>query len=210
MHEIEHDAFYDLAKQYDSDDEHHVVGEVDYHLLCDEKPYEGLKSHRAALRFVFDWLVKKSREDQEEARKLWGDDHADRLHPWVYDIDKAQPAALDPHEFFYCPDIVKVDYYGNARYDAEWKPNDDNFGTTVPYWYALMEPVHGRNNKPEDFRKVNETLFPSGTDNLEIYTWSTDWSDYFDAGHEWYGACCWSVYDKSLSRYVVMLVSATD
>ena len=37
-----------------------------------------------------------------------------------------------------------------------------------------------------------------------------DWSDLFDAGHEWYGACCWSIYDKSMNRYVVMLVSATD
>ena len=168
MHEIEHDAFYDLAKRYDSDDEHHVVGEVDYRLLCDEKPYEGLISHRKAVQFVFDWLVKKSREDQEEARKLWGDDLADRLRPWVYDIDKARPAALDSQEFFYCPNTVKIDYYGNARYDAEWKPNDDNFGTTVPYWYALMQPVHGRSNKPEDFRKVNEALFPGSTDNLEI------------------------------------------
>ena len=83
-------------------------------------------------------------------------------------------------------------------------------GTTVPYWYAVMEPVHGRRNKPEDFRKVNEVLFPNGTDELDIYEWTTDWSDLFDAGHEWYGACCWSVYDKALSRYVVMLVSATD
>ena len=47
-------------------------------------------------------------------------------------------------------------------------------------------------------------------DVLEIYEWTTDWSDYFDAGHEWYGACCWSVYDRSMDRYVVMLVSATD
>lgn len=33
---------------------------------------------------------------------------------------------------------------------------------------------------------------------------------FFDDGHEWYGACCWSIYDKSMYRYVVMLVSATD
>lgn len=44
--------------------------------------------------------------------------------------------------------IVKTDYYGSIFYDAEWKPNDENFGTTLPYWYALMEPVHGRRNKP--------------------------------------------------------------
>ena len=49
-----------------------------------------------------------------------------------------------------------------------------------------------------------------GMEVLDIYEWTTDWSDLFDAGHEWYGACCWSIYDKSMNRYVVMLVSATD
>ena len=199
MHEILNDAFYDLAKQYDSDNEHHLVGEVDYHLLSDENPYEGLKSHREALLFVFEWLAAKSIENQEKVGKKLDNRIADQLHPWVFDIKKAQPSPTDPQVFFYCPNIVKIDYYGNVSYDAEWKPNDDNFGTTVPYWYAVMEPIHSRNNKPEDFKKVNG-----------IYEWTTDWSDYFDAGHEWYGACCWSVYDKSMNRYVVMLVSATD
>ena len=210
MHEIINDVFYNLAKQYDPNSEEHLVGEVDYHLLCDDQPYEGLPSHRDALRFVFDELVKKSIEDQETARISWGDTFADQLSPLVYDLDQAQASPLDPQVFFYCPNIVKTDYYGNVWYDVEWQPNDDNCGTTVPYWYALMEPVHGRNNKPEDFKKVNEVLFPNGTDQLDIYEWTTDWSDYFDAGHEWYGACCWSIYDRSMKRYVVMLVSATD
>ena len=196
MHEIENDAFYDYIKQYDQDNEYHFVGEVDYHLLKDEKPYDGLRSHREALIVVFDRLAENSIRDQ--------------FSPLVYDIDKAQPTPLDPNDFLYCPNIVKIDYYGNVFYDAEWKPDDDNCGTSVPYWYALMEPVHGRNNKPEDFKKVNAALFPNGTDALDIYEWTTDWSDLFDDGHEWYGACCWSVYDRSMNRYVVMLVSATD
>ena len=210
MQEIKNDSFYDLVEQYDSDSEYHLVGEVSYHLLCDDKPYEGLKSHREALLFVFEWLVKKDKENQERAGAMFGDGIADQLTPVVYDLDKAQSSPLDPRVFFYCPNIVKTDYYGNVYYDAEWKPNDDNCGTTVPYWYALMEPVHGRNNKPEDFRKVNEVLFPNGTDALDIFEWTTDWSDFFDDGHEWYGACCWSVYDKRMNRYIVMLVSATD
>jgi hypothetical protein len=210
MKRIDNDTFYDYIKQYDPDSEYHLVGEVDYNLLCDDQPYEGVKSHREALRCVFDWLVKKSIEDKENARIMFGDHVADKLRILAYDIDKAQSYPLAPQVFFYCPNIVKTDYYGNVCYDAEWVPNDENFGTTVPYWYALMEPVHGRNNKPEDFKKVNEVLFPNGTDALDIYEWTTDWSDFFDAGHEWYGACCWSVYDKSLNRYVVMLVSATD
>ena len=210
MKDIKEDVFYELAKRYDTDSEHHLVGEVEYYLLSDDKPYEGIGSHREALIHVFDYLVEKSVEDREKARNMWGDAVADRLHPWSYDIDKAQPVPLDPKTLFYCPNILKADPYGNVYYDAKWRPDDDNFGTTVPYWYALMEPVQGRRNKPEDFKRVNDVLFPNGTDMLEIYEWTTDWSDIFDAGHEWYGACCWSVYDKSMNRYVVMIVSATD
>ena len=210
MRELKNDPFYEYIKPYDPDIEYHFVGEVDYHLLKDDNPYEGLRSHREALIIIFDHLVENSIKDQKDIRERCGDDIADQFSPLVYDIDKAQPTALDSNDFFYCPNIVKIDYYGNVFYDAEWVPDDDNFGTTVPYWYALMEPVHGRGNKPEDFKRVNEALFPNGTDALEIYEWTTDWSDLFDAGHEWYGACCWSIYDKSMDRYVVMLVSATD
>lgn len=206
----DNDAFYEFIKRYDPDDEYHLVGEVLYYLLRGDKPYEGVSSHREALRFVFDLLVKDSIEDKEKARMTFGDEFADKLLPLVCDVDKAKPSPLDPQVFFYCPNIVRTDHYGNAFYDAAWVPNDENFGTTVPYWYALMEPIHGRRNKPEDFKKVNEVLFPNGTDALDVYEWTTDWSDFFDAGHEWYGACCWSVYDRTLNRYVIMLVSATD
>ena len=210
MYEIKNDAFYDFIRLYDLDDEYHFAGEVDYHLLKSDKPYDGLQSHREALIVVFDRLAENRIEDQKEIRERCGDDAADRLPPLFYDIDKAQPTPLDPDDFFYCPNIVKIDYYGNVYYDAEWRPNDDNFGTTVPYWYALMEPVHGKRNKPEDFNKVNEALFPKGTDKLDIYEWTTDWSDVFDDGHEWYGECCWCIFDKSMNRYAVLLVSATD
>ena len=195
MRRIDNDAFYEYIKQYDPNSEYHTAGAVNYHLLSDDKVYDGIDSHKEALRIVFDWLSY---------------DITDQTYSLVYDIDKAQASLIDPQEFFYCPNIVKTDYNGNVTYDARWKPDDENFGTTVPYWYALMEPVHGKRNSPEDFRKVNEVLFPNGTDKLDIYEWTTDWSDYFDDGHEWYGACCWSVYDKILNRYVVMLVSATD
>ena len=208
MKRTENDAFYEYIKRYDPDDEYHLVGEVDYHLLSDDKPYEGPESHREALRVVFEWLAKQSTEDKERARIMFGDDLADKLRPLVYNIDKAKPSPLDPRVFFYCPNIVRTDYYSSVFYDSEWQP--ENSGTAVPYWYALIEPVHGRRNKPEDFIKVNEVLFPNGTDALDIYEWTTDWSDFFDAGHEWYGACCWSVYDKTRDRYTVMLVSATD
>jgi hypothetical protein len=210
MHEIKKDVFYDLVKKYDSDSENHYVGEVRYYLLSDDRPYEGMKSHREALRFVFDHLLEKSTEHDEEAGKAQGGKTASELYPLSFDIGKARAVALDPREFLYCPKIVKTDYYGNVRYDADWTPNDDNFGTTVPYWYALLEPIYGKKNTPKDFKIVNEVLFPNGTDNMEIYEWTTDWSDIFDDGHEWWGASCWSVYDSRRNRFVVLLASATD
>ena len=38
MKRINDDAFYEYIKQYDPDSEYHLVGEVDYHLLNDDKP----------------------------------------------------------------------------------------------------------------------------------------------------------------------------
>ncbi|MBR1842280.1 MAG: hypothetical protein IJ788_03280, partial [Oscillospiraceae bacterium] len=50
----------------------------------------------------------------------------------------------------------------------------------------------------------------NGTDGLEVFEWTTDWSDYFDEGHEWWGALCFTVYDKTLDRFAVIMASATD
>ncbi|MCR5323655.1 MAG: hypothetical protein K6E85_10350 [Lachnospiraceae bacterium] len=102
MYEIKYDVFYDHIKQYDPDIECHLVGEVEDHLLKDDKPYDGLQSHREALIAVFDGL-----------------------QPLNFDIDKAQATALDPNDLFYCPNVIETDHYGNVHYDAEWKPNDD-------------------------------------------------------------------------------------
>ena len=52
MKRIDYDTFYDYIRQYDQDSEYHLVGEVDYHLLIDDKPYAGMGSHREALRVV--------------------------------------------------------------------------------------------------------------------------------------------------------------
>ena len=78
------------------------------------------------------------------------------------------------------------------------------------YRRAFLYPPHENRYTGMDFVHVNAALFPNGTDGLEVYEWTTDWSDYFDDGHEWWGALCCTVYDKSLDRFVVILASATD
>lgn len=78
------------------------------------------------------------------------------------------------------------------------------------YRKAFLYPPHENSYTGEDFVRVNAALFPSGTDDLEVYEWTTDWSEYFDEGHEWWGALCLTVYDKALGRFVVIMASATD
>lgn len=78
------------------------------------------------------------------------------------------------------------------------------------YRKAFLNPPHGCSYTKKDFELVNTLLFPKGTEELEVYQWTTDWSEYFDEGHEWWGALCYTVYDKALDRFAVILASATD
>lgn len=78
------------------------------------------------------------------------------------------------------------------------------------YWRAFLMPPHGGGCTEADFSRLNAVLFPQGTDGLTVFSWSTEWSDYFDDGHEWWGASCWSVYDAKTERYAVIMASATD
>lgn len=61
----------------------------------------------------------------------------------------------------------------------------------------------------DDFARVCEALFPNGTDELEIMQWTTAWSDYFFSAQAW-KACCYTVRDRSLDRYVVIMASTPD
>ncbi len=108
--------------------------------------------------------------------------------PWRYDVRKA------------CARRVGA--------EALFAPGDS--GETLTYRKAFLEPPHGIGYTDADFRRVNETLFPNGTDRLDVMEWSTDWSDYFDDGREWWGAMCCTVYDSTLDRFTVILASATD
>ncbi|MBQ4298326.1 MAG: hypothetical protein II771_08515, partial [Clostridia bacterium] len=78
------------------------------------------------------------------------------------------------------------------------------------YRGAFLYPPNGGWLRDTDFDRVNAALFPNGTDGLEVYEWTTDWSEFFDDGHEWWGALCFTVYDRTLDRFAVIMASATD
>ena len=83
-------------------------------------------------------------------------------------------------------------------------------GDGLNYRTAFLRPPYPVGYTDDDFDRLNGALFPQGQKDLDVYQWTTDWSDYFDDGREWWGTLCLTVYDKAMDRYAVILASATD
>lgn len=112
----------------------------------------------------------------------------DGMVEWHYDAGKADGKQICADELF-------------APVEKDGKMN---------YRKAFLCPPHTNTYTDADFDKINAALFPNGTDGLEAYEWTTDWSEYFDEGREWWGTLCLTVYDKTLDRFAVIMASATD
>ena len=118
---------------------------------------------------------------QRACRKLFADE-------WAYDVGRAVGKPVETAAVF------------TSHY-----PKDG-----LNYRKAFLYPPYACGYSGTDFVKVNAALFPEGTDELEVYEWTTDWSDYFDEGHEWWGTLCLTVYDRHTERFAVLFASATD
>lgn len=157
---------------------------LDFCLMAGDVPHQGYQSHKDAVRFAMCRVNERDSEDADE-----------EAIPWSIDMEKAEAEAIDPVSLLHAPEDSA------RRRDP---------GGRISYRYAFLETPHRTGYEIADFDKINRLLFPNGAEPLEVYEWSTDWSDYFDDGHEWWGAACWSVYDRSLDRYAVILASTTD
>ncbi|MBP3866844.1 MAG: hypothetical protein J6D25_03425 [Eggerthellaceae bacterium] len=202
MHELTQDPFYKLIG------EKYSRCAIDYYLIAPDFPYRGVRSHREAVLFAMLKEIERYLEDQRTSEEKWAGRVRDDFFPWSLDFAKAQAHRIDAEEFLFVPTIVRTIKGGSVIYDR--KDPDVDAGEQIPYWYAFLEPPQWFDATPDDFRRVNEVLFPEGADAIEVYEWTTDWSNYFDAGHEWWGAACWSAYDRHLNRFAVLFASATD
>ena len=119
-------------------------------------------------------------------RKLFFEENGELI--WHYNVGKADGRMIETSALF-----TSEDSNGKLNYKT-----------------AFLHPPCENDYNAADFDRVNKALFPNGTEELEVYEWTTDWSEYFDDGHEWWGALCLTVYDGSLDRFAVILASATD
>ena len=201
MRELIHDPFYEMIKEYDD-----LV--IDYCLIEDDTPDQGYRSHKDAVLFALLKFIERYIDEQLRSEVMYLEKVHDEPYPWSLDISKAKAHQIDADTLFHVPQILGTDRLGQRFYDCP-RP-DPGKGEQIPYWYAFWEPPFTTKYGPDEFRKVNSALFPQGTDELEIYEWTTDWTSYFDAGHEWWGTACWSIYDKRMNRFVVIMADATD
>ncbi len=77
-----------------------------------------------------------------------------------------------------------------------------------------MDPPYGlriKNNQAENqFGKLIQMLLPSPSHPIEIYSWETNWSNYFDAGKEWWGAHLWTILTEYGESITSLGASTTD
>ena len=85
----------------------------------------------------------------------------------------------------------------------------------IGFVYAFLEPPYSFMCGKTIFEKGNffldfcRLLF-TDISQIEVYMWSTDSSNYFDAGKEWWGAFFWTVYNPYWDRYIGIVASTTD
>lgn len=81
------------------------------------------------------------------------------------------------------------------------------------YWYAFSNPPYplrlSGESAEELFRRVNKLLF-GDLSGWSISRWSTNWSDYFIYGLEWWGAFLWTLVRKDCELAIWLGASTTD
>ncbi|SFC29430.1 hypothetical protein [Ruminococcus albus] len=113
--------------------------------------------------------------------------------------------ADDGYALSYAPDMMKCEAVSTEDFFG-----DPDFPQKNRYYRAFIDPPYGSHYNSEDFRRINSMLFPKGIQDTEIYSWSHDWSEYFDDGNEWWGCLYHTIYDRAVGRFVVIAASATD
>ena len=200
MRELINDPFYETLEKYQR-----CI--IEYCLIEDEIKHRGFESHKCAVLFAVIKAIERYLDHTEMIPYVEKGGEF-KMCRWSLDMDKAKGHTIDASLFLETPRVIKKDRHLGVTYDLPLP--DVDAGDRIPYWYTFLETPHTSGYTPEDFAALNAALFPAGTDELEVYEWTTDWSSYFDEGHEWWGAACWSVYDKRMNRYAVILASTTD
>lgn len=85
-----------------------------------------------------------------------------------------------------------------------------SFGRLGSPGYAEKERAWMRDVLRDFCAEVLALDDPKRSSHLRIHRWPTDWSNYFAAGHEWWGASFWTIEDTRNGWITVIGASSTD
>lgn len=77
------------------------------------------------------------------------------------------------------------------------------------YDYAEKKRVSLR-EATELFHAINKEVLGRISSESVIFEWPVDWSNYFDAGQEWWGSFLWTFANPGTHRIIVLAASTTD
>ena len=128
---------------------------------------------------------------------------------------------LDP-EAFRGDRVSSAEFFGSGYVGGTLVPDIEEhysmFGDELDFTRAFCDPPYGlhgrykqlaRSDLVELFDAVVQEVLRSPGDSTEIWSWSTDWSDYFAPGREWWGTACWTL-DSGEGSIIAVLASTTD
>ncbi|WP_195273464.1 hypothetical protein [Enterococcus mundtii] len=82
---------------------------------------------------------------------------------------------------------------------------EDFFMEGGVYEEAFFNEFHGTKLSKKDFNLVNQRFFPS-KDKLIIYSWNTEFTNYFNYARVGWGAYLWSVYDSRTQIFTIISI----
>ncbi len=181
MHELTEDKFYQILEQ------NYPELLLDYVLLSFEGAYLGKESHKkAVLEAIAVFNTRQRVGNRLNPPHFYA--HEDNMHCIRYSIQ---------------------DFFSDK--ESTWHCRFRITPSHMTYWQAFSEPPYTVPYTREDFHKINHLLFPVQFRNdLEIYSWNDEFSNYFDDGKEWWGTALWSIYDKWMQRFIIIGASLSD
>lgn len=177
---INHEVYDLLKREYDE-----VC--LDYVIFSAENEIAGIETHRKAVINAFDILNKRFADYDLEINIM---------------TDKMTAEKISINDLLRLPE--------DSCYDSRRKRNRSyNMPVPMTYWFAFLEPPHGTPYLKDDFIRLNSALFPDRED-VEVFRWNDDFSNYFDAGKEWWGTGLWTAFDLKNKVITVIGASLTD
>ena len=179
-------------------------GILDYVILRPESETEVQPHRTAALAGI---AVIDRRWNSYIANHVTEEDPREKFFTYKWDETKLSGAPVSFTEFWGTDDVIPKPIDG-LDWQAWSIPEIDG------YKPAFFHGPHGLwGSYPENevlFAKINAFVLGPNPTTCEIYSWSTDWSNYFDAGKEWWGTFYWTVRRADSGWITVIGASTTD